>query len=171
MPRPTAGAHRAPPTRRTRRGPAPASAAGRNDANPLDSMGDVNLASGRLAEAEKFYLEAHNKDAGFLNQGDLLKAAVAHLYSGDLAGADKIAGQYFEARQAAKDPILDYRRAQWMWITGRRREGMERMQAFARSAQAENSPLRDVASRAEAELAVWNLMAGDRTAAAELAAH
>ena len=53
------------------------------DANPLHSMGDINLASGRLAEAERFYLQAAQKDPDFLNGGDLLKAAMAHLMTAD----------------------------------------------------------------------------------------
>jgi tetratricopeptide (TPR) repeat protein len=138
-----------------------------NEANPFDSMGDINLISGRLDEAEKFYLEANRKDPAFFNQGALLKAAIARLLSGDVTGADKIAGQYFDSRREAKDQIVDYRRAEWLWLTGHRKEAMQQMQAFAQSA--ENTPLRDVASRADAELALWSLMLGDRAAASQLA--
>jgi Flp pilus assembly protein TadD len=141
------------------------------EANPLDSMGDINFASGRLAEAEKFYLEAHRKDPNFLNQGDLLKAAIARIYTGDIAGATQLSGQYFDARRQMKDPIVDYQVAQWSWLTGHRREAVQQMQAFVRTAEAENSPLHDVGSRAESEMAVWKLMLGDRAEAAQLAAH
>jgi Flp pilus assembly protein TadD len=133
------------------------------EVNPLDSMGDVNLASGRLAEAERFYLEANRKDPNFINQGELLKAAMARLLTGDAAGADKIAAQYFDARQKAKDLLLDYRRAQWNWLTGHHKEAMQQMHAVV---QAE-SP--DVAALAGAEIALWNLMLGDRAAAAQAA--
>ena len=51
------------------------------DANPLDSLGDVNLLSGHLREAEGFYLEAARKDPAFLNGGDLFKAAIRRTIS------------------------------------------------------------------------------------------
>ena len=138
------------------------------DPNPLDSLGDVYFASGKLAEAEKFYLESIQKDPNFNNQGALLKAAVARLYSGDIAAADQAADRYFDARAKAKDPILDYRRAQWLWLTGRRKEGYRQMQVFADAM--ENSNLRDASSRADAELSLWSLMLGDRAAATQLSA-
>lgn len=137
-----------------------------NDANPLDSLGDVYFASGKLLEAEQFYLDAFQKNPDFLNQGDLLKAAIARLFTGDRATADQAAERYFNARAQAKDPILEYRRAQWQWLTGRRREAIRQMQAFADAN--ESTPLRDTAARAYAELALWNLMLGDRTAAQQL---
>ncbi|MEI9972662.1 MAG: hypothetical protein WDO73_11725 [Ignavibacteriota bacterium] len=49
-----------------------------------------------------------------------MKAAMAHLMTGDVAGADTLAQQYFDARAKAKDPTrrrtqgavgLDYRAA------------------------------------------------------------
>jgi tetratricopeptide (TPR) repeat protein len=138
------------------------------EANPLDSLGDVYLMSGKLAEAEKYYLEAFQKDPNFLNQGDLLKAAIARLYSGNVASADSAAKRYFDAREKANDPILAYRRAQWLWLTGHRKDAYRQMQAFADGA--ENTPLRDASSRAYAELSLWSLMMGDRGAATQLAA-
>jgi Flp pilus assembly protein TadD len=138
-----------------------------NEANPLDSMGDINLASGRLAEAEGFYLQAAQKDPGFLNGGELLKAAMAHLMTADVAGADGIARRYFDARTAAKDPVVEYRRAQWAWMSGRRRPAILQMEAFAHGL--ETGPLREIASRAYAEAALWHLMVGDGPAAAQLA--
>jgi tetratricopeptide (TPR) repeat protein len=138
-----------------------------NEANPLDSMGDINLVSGRFAEAEDFYLQAAQKDPDFLNGGELLKAAMAHLMTADVAGADAIARRYFDARTAAKDPVVEYRRAQWAWISGRRRPAILQMEAFARGL--ETGPLREVGSRAYAEFAMWNLMVGDRAAAAQMA--
>ncbi|HXA51958.1 MAG TPA: hypothetical protein VNV86_16695, partial [Candidatus Acidoferrum sp.] len=137
------------------------------EANPLDSLGDIHLASGKLAEAEKFYLEAFQKDPNFLNQGDLLKAAIARLYSGDVASADEAAKRYFDARAKANDPILAYRQAQWLWLTGRRKDAYKQMQAFADAN--ENTPLRDTSSRAYAEISLWSLMLGDRAAAKQLA--
>jgi tetratricopeptide (TPR) repeat protein len=138
-----------------------------NEANPLDSMGDVHLIAGRLADAENFYLQAAKKDPNFQNNGALIKAALARLLSGDASGANHLAEQYMAARVEAKDPIVDYRRAQWTWISGRRKAAAQQMGAFALAG--ESGPLRDMASRAYAELAVWGLMSGDREGAARLA--
>ncbi len=137
------------------------------EANPLDSQGDVNLLAGRLREAENLYLQAAKKDPNFESGGDLWKAAMARLMSGDVAGADTLFQQYIQAREAAKDPVVEYRQAEWSWISGRRKSACQRLEAFARGA--ENGPLREFASRAYSQLAVWSLVMGDRTAAAQLA--
>jgi len=138
-----------------------------NEPNPLDSMGDVNLSAGRLADAENFYLQSLKKDPKFQNNNGLLKAALARLLSGDVAGANNLAEQYLAARAEAKDTIVDYRRAQWSWISGRRKAAAQQMGAFALAA--ESGPLREIASRAYAELALWSVMSGDRDGAARLA--
>jgi Tfp pilus assembly protein PilF len=137
------------------------------DANPLDSQADVNLLAGRLREAESLYVQADKKDRNFLGGGDLFKAAMARLMTGDVAGADALAKQYVDARAEAKDPVVEYRKAQWSWVSGRRQAACQRMEAFARGAS--DGPLREVASRAYAELAMWNLVLGNRGAAAPLA--
>jgi tetratricopeptide (TPR) repeat protein len=137
------------------------------EANPLDSQGDVNLLAGRLRQAESFYLQAARVDPKFLGGGDLWKAAMARLMSGDVGGADTLAQQYMQAREAAKDPVAEYRKAEWSWVSGRRRAACQGLETFARGAG--NGPLREVASRAYSQLAVWNLVLGDRAAAAEMA--
>ena len=137
------------------------------EANPLDSQGDVNLLAGRLPQAESLYLQAAKKDPNSESGGDLWKAAMARLMSGDVAGADTLFQQYIQAREAAKDPVAEYRQAEWSWISGRRKSACQRIEAFARGA--ESGPLREIASRAYSQLAVWSLVMGDRTAAAQLA--
>jgi len=137
------------------------------EANPLDSQGDVNLLAGRLRQAENLYLQAARKDPNFESGGDLWKAAMARLMSGDVAGADKLAQQYIEGRQAAKDPVTEYRKAEWSWLSGRRKSAWQGLETFARGA--ENGPLREAASGAYSQLAIWSLVLGDRAAAAQLA--
>jgi Tfp pilus assembly protein PilF len=137
------------------------------DANALDSMGDVNLLVGRLREAETFYLQAAKQDRNFLNGGDFFKAAMARLMSGDVEGADTLNKQFVDARAAVKDPLADYHRAQWHWISGRRKAGFSDMQAFAQNA--ETSRIRGAASEAYSQLAIWSMALGDRAAAARLA--
>jgi Flp pilus assembly protein TadD len=138
-----------------------------SDANPLDSTGDVHLAAGRLTDAESFYLQAAKKDPNFQNNGALLKAALARLLTGDAPGANLLAERYLASRLEAKDPIVDYRRAQWTWISGRRKAAAQQMGAFALAS--ESGPLREIASRAYAELAIWSLQSGDRDGGARLA--
>jgi tetratricopeptide (TPR) repeat protein len=137
------------------------------DSNPLDSLGDVNLLAGRLREAEGFYLQSARKNAHFDTDGSLFKAAIARLMTGDIGGADALFQRYAEARAADHDPALDYRKAEWSWAAGRRRAACAGMEAFARGA--ETTPLRELAARGFAELAVWRLMLGDREAAAQAA--
>jgi Flp pilus assembly protein TadD len=136
------------------------------EANPIDSLGDIYLVAGKFAEAESSYLETVKAFPGFLGDIDLMKAAMARLMTGDVAAADKVAGQYFAARQQAKDPLVDYRRAQWDWVAGRRRQAARAMEAFARASEA-NPGLRDAASHAWSDLTVWRLMLGDRDGATQ----
>jgi len=137
------------------------------DANALDSLGDVNLIAGHLREAGEFYVQAETKNAALLADGDWLKAAMARLMSGDVSGADGFARQYLDARAAAKDPAVEFHRAEWQWVSGRRKEGYRLLAAFARGA--EIGPLRETASRAYSELAMWSLALGERAAAAQMA--
>jgi Tfp pilus assembly protein PilF len=133
------------------------------NANPLDSMGDVSLAIGRLPEAEAFYLAAAKKNPEFYAGVDFLKAATAWLMSGDTARADDAARQYFAARTAAHDPLVELRQAEWQWISGRRKAAYQQMEKLAAS------PQREMAAQATAEMAVWCLMMGNREAATVLA--
>ena len=133
------------------------------DANPFDSMGDVNLISGHFAEAEALYLQAARKTPHFELDSSLFKAAIARLMSGDVAGADGLARQYLDARAAEKDPALGYRNAEWLWVSGRRKEAAVQMEAFARAVP--SGPERELASRAYSILAIWKLTTGDRAGA------
>jgi Tfp pilus assembly protein PilF len=138
-----------------------------SEANPIDSLGDVNLLLGHLREAENFYLQAMKKDPAFLNGGGFFKAAMARLMTGDIPGAGRLDQQFLDARSKAKDPLVDLRAAQWAWTTGHRSEALERTIAFARRAEA--GPLRQVASEAYGQAAVWQLALGHRDHAAPLA--
>ena len=137
------------------------------DPNALDSLGDVNLLLGHLREAENFYLQAARKDPAFQAGGDLRKAAMARLMTGDLAGAEMLDQQFLQARTAARDPLVDFYRAEWLWTSGRRRQAAERLEAFANASS--NGPLKQAASEAYSELTVWSLAIGKREAAAQLA--
>jgi tetratricopeptide (TPR) repeat protein len=133
--------------------------------NPLDSLGDVHFVLGHYGEAEQFYLAARAKAPGFLNGGEWLKAAQARLMTGDVTGATALFNHFLAERQAAHDSFAEYHAAAWSWQTGGRRAAIERMDRLARAAQA--GPLREVASRADAQAALWLLELGDGAAAAE----
>jgi len=134
-----------------------------SDPNPLDSRGDVNLLEGRLPEAEALYLQAAKRDPHFLNGGDWLKAAMARLMTGDRAGADSLSENYAQARFALSDPGADVYRAQWLFLSGRRREGYRSLEAIAQRDGA--GPARILAAEAHAQLAIWGLYLGDRAGA------
>jgi tetratricopeptide (TPR) repeat protein len=132
------------------------------DANPLDSTGDAYYAFGRFAEAEKNYKDAEAKDPNFAANGSLLKAAYALLAIGDLAGADAVFDQYAQARVKAKDATIEYRRAEWEYLTGRRKAALDHLEALASGAGKDSA---DRASQAYCQLAVWSLCLGDRARA------
>lgn len=128
------------------------------EGNPLDSLGDVHVAMGRFAEAGRFYLEAWQRDPAFLGGGTVFKAAQVRAMAGDVAGADKLFEKYLEARRAAGDRLLEYRRAEWEWRTGRRRAALDRLGKFAAAAT-------DPAGLTWGQLAMWRLTLGDEEGA------
>jgi len=140
-----------------------------NEPNPLDSLGDAHFALGHFGEAEQFYLAAHAKDAAFLSGGEVLKAAQARLMTGDVPGATALFQRYLGEREAAHDPHAPLYAAAWSWQTGARRAaiaGLDRLaQTITRSDAA--GPMREVASRADAQSAIWLLNVGDRAGAVE----
>jgi Flp pilus assembly protein TadD len=136
--------------------------------NAGDTLGDMHLIQGHLSDAEQTYLENGKKHPEFFAGLDFLKAAMARLMTGDVSGADGIAQQYFDARTAAKDPLLSVRKAQWAWISGRRKAAIEQLQQVVGSAP-ESGQNRVVAAHAASELAMWTLMTGNRQGASDMA--
>ena len=130
-----------------------------NEPNPLDSLGDVHFALRHYNEAEQFYIAAHAKSAGFLNGGELLKAAQARLMTGDIAGATKLFNSFLAERQSNHDPFAEFHAATWSWQTGARRTAIERVSRLAP----------EVAATADAQAALWLLELGDGPGAAERA--
>lgn len=137
-----------------------------NEANPLDSMADILLMYGRLREAEELYVQADKKDRKLLSAGDLLKAAMARLMTGDVPGANALAKQFFDARAQLHDPTVPIHQAEWLWISGDRKGAMLQLQGLAHST--ESGGQKDVASLAYSDLAIWSLLLGDRAGAAQL---
>jgi len=130
------------------------------EANPLDSLGDVHFRVGRFADAEQFYRQAYTKNPRGAGLASLAKAAQARLMTGDIPGADAIYGDYLKALESAKDPLVELRRAHWLYLSGRKQAAVQRLQKLARRA---THP--EIRARVNAHLAVWRLERGDRARA------
>jgi tetratricopeptide (TPR) repeat protein len=134
-----------------------------SDPNPTDSLGDVELLTGHPREAEAFYIEAAKQDPRFLDGGDWLKSAMARLSTGDVAGADALSENYVQVRFQAGNPAAELYRAQWRFLSGRRREACRALETIAR--RQGNDAARALSEQAHAQLAIWSLYLGDRSAA------
>jgi tetratricopeptide (TPR) repeat protein len=109
-------------------------------------LGEIYFYNGDFAAAEKSFLQAGGGR-------ELLKAAEAHLMTGDLAGADAL----FQKQQPH-----ELERAQWEFLTGRRKQAMARVEKLM-AAAGEPGVL------AAAQLSFWRLQTGDRAGATKLA--
>ncbi len=87
--------------------------------NSLDSLGEVYFMRGKFAEAEKYFLRAHQSNPALLQGQDLLKAAYARWLAGDQKGADALMARYLEFRRQQNDVLVDWREASWLFSTGR----------------------------------------------------
>jgi Flp pilus assembly protein TadD len=136
-----------------------------NDANPLDSRGDIQYWFGKYADAADSYAAAFAKTPGFLNGGDLYKEAWAKFLAGDKAAADLSMDRFRDVREKAKDPSIDLFAASWLYRTGRAQEAVALLRKTPDSDAPAISPI--VRAETAAQLAVWDLLAGDRAAAAK----
>ncbi len=134
------------------------------EANPIDSLGDVYYWFGRFAEAERAYREAYSKDPSLEGGAELYKVAWARLMQGDLNAADAAFAEFLQARKTAGDSLVEYRQAQWEYLTGRHREAAARLDRFASSARPGEAAV------SYAQLAVWAVEGRDRRRAGEYAA-
>lgn len=136
-----------------------------NDANPLDSRGDIQYWFGKYANAADSYVAANAKVPGFLDGGELYKGAWAEFLAGDKNAADALLTQFRDVREKAKDPAIDLFAASWFYRTGRAKDAV----ALLRKTPATDAPPISPIVRAEmaTQLAVWDLLAGDRASAAK----
>ncbi|MEP6715711.1 MAG: hypothetical protein ABJC09_09050 [Terriglobia bacterium] len=128
-----------------------------NDPNPLDSTGDIHYLFRKYSEAAASYLAANAKSPEFQLGGELYKAAWAKFNAGDKTGADAAFAQFKAVRLKAKAPGVWLFEADWLYRTGRKKEALA-------IAAARPGP------EAKSQIAVWDLLAGDRSAAARAAA-
>ncbi len=89
------------------------------EANALDSQGEALFLFGQFAAAEKYFLDAHQKDPNLLQGSDLLKAAYARWLAGNLDKAEEIFDQYLKYRSDQNDVAVGWRQAVWLYATGR----------------------------------------------------
>jgi tetratricopeptide (TPR) repeat protein len=123
------------------------------DPNPPDSIGDVDYMYRKFTDAASNYLQANTKSPQFQTGGELYKAAWAQFKAGDKTKADASFHQFRAAREKAGATGLDLFEADWLYRTGRRKEAMDMLR------KAPASPI------IAAQLAIWDLLAGDRAAA------
>ncbi len=137
------------------------------DANPSDSIGDVNYLFRRFSDAATNYLEANRKQPGFEGYTDLYKAAWARFRAGDAKGADALMSQFRSERLkgAPSDGGVELLWADWLYRTNRQSEAV----AGLRKVAAETKP-GGLRIDAELQLTFWDLMQNDRARATEDAA-
>jgi tetratricopeptide (TPR) repeat protein len=134
-----------------------------DEVNPLDSMGEVSFYLGDFTGAERYFLQAHEKNPGEFAGGELIKAAQARLMLGDLPAADAIFQRYLGLLQHSQGALAGYQQAQWEFLTGRRKAAIARLEKLAPALGGEARAL------ALCQLSIWKLETGDSKAAAELA--
>jgi Tfp pilus assembly protein PilF len=120
------------------------------EANPLDSLGELNFYLGRFADAEKAFLGAYELNNASLGGGELYRAALCRYLIGDRAKADDLVRKYLEFRQKLNDPLVTLREAIWLYSTGRHEEARQKIASI-------DSPA------AKTQLALWDIAEGKRS--------
>ena len=129
-----------------------------------DSLGEVSFYLGDYSSAERYFLQAHEKNPAEFAGGELIKAAQARLMMGDLPAADAVFQRYLGLLQHSQSNLAGYQQAQWEFLTGRRREAIARLEKLVTGVEGEAQAL------ALCQLSIWKLETGDSKAAADLAA-
>ncbi|MCU1328103.1 MAG: Tetratricopeptide 2 repeat protein [Bryobacterales bacterium] len=133
-----------------------------NDANPLDSTGDVHFLFRKYSEAAASYGASVNKDPALQLGASLYKQAWAKFYAGDRAGGDKLIDQLRTQREKANVTNFHLFQADWLYRTGREKEAVALLR---KESQSQTSPEARVSC--VEQLVVWDLLGGDRAAAAK----
>jgi len=134
------------------------------EANPLDSLGEVSFYLHDYADAENYFLQAHEKNPAEFAGGELIKAAQARLMMGDLTAADALFQRYLGLLQHSQGALAGYQQAQWEFLTGRQKAAIARIEKLVPAMEGEAKAL------ALCQLSIWKLETGDSKAAADLSA-
>jgi len=134
------------------------------NANALDSLGEVSFYLGDFAGAANYFLQAQAKNPGQFRGVELLKAAQARLMLGDLAGADALFQKYIGSPPDSVSGPAALEQAQWEFLTGRRKGAIARLEKLIPQLDSDRQSL------AYSQLSIWKLLTGDAQSAAALAA-
>ncbi len=132
------------------------------DPNPDDSIGDIHFMYRKFTEAANSYQASITKMPFFEGGASLYKGAWAKYYAGDKAGADKLFAQFRTEHEKKGTPNLDIFEADWLYRTGRQQQAV----TFLREAVLKLDKV-DAQVACYEILVVWDLLAGDREAAAK----
>jgi tetratricopeptide (TPR) repeat protein len=135
----------------------------RENANALDSLGEVNFYLGDFAKATAYFLEAQKRNPDQFGGAELLKAAQAKLMTGDLRDGDGLFQQYIASGSSSQRANAGLEQAQWEFLTGRRKAGVARLEKLVQQLDS------DGRSIALCQLSIWKLETGDSKTAAVLA--
>ena len=134
------------------------------DPNPPDSLGDVHYLYRKFKAAAAAYQQAYAKAPQFQAGGALYKSAWAKFKAGDQAGADADFAEFRKVRQAAGTFVLVS--ADWLYRTGRQKEAVAELRKALEPGASKDA---EAAGKVVIydQLAIWELLAGDRAAAAK----
>lgn len=132
------------------------------DANPPDSIGDLNYSFRKFGDAAASYMDAHMKQPDFQQGGDLYKAAWAKFRAGDKAGAESLFSQFSTERAKSSTGIVELYAADWLYRTGHESEAIAALRKLV--SETASAPLR---ADAYAQLTIWDLLQRDRAQAAK----
>jgi tetratricopeptide (TPR) repeat protein len=93
-----------------------------DDANALDSLGEVHYLSGEFGKAAEFFQGAYSKSPQFDGGRALLKAAYARLLDGQFAPAAQTLEQYSKVH--ANLPAMEVARAHFLYASGDRKAAL-----------------------------------------------
>lgn len=101
------------------------------DLNVLDSLGEIYFVAGNFNEAEKAFLNAFEKENSLFGGGESYRAGICRYLMGDVPSADQHFTNYIEYRKKLKDPLIEVRRAIWLYETGRAEASIQKLQQLA----------------------------------------
>jgi tetratricopeptide (TPR) repeat protein len=132
------------------------------DANPLDSIGDLNYSFGKFKEAADGYMQARDAQPDFEQYGDLFKGAWAKFNAGDKPGADALFSRFRAERERIANALIPLMTADWLYRTGRKSEALDSLRATIAATASET-----IRANAYAQLTIWELLGHDRERAAK----
>ena len=127
--------------------------------NPADSLGEVLMMAGRFQEAERSFASSFEKGPEFNAGAAMEKAALACWLRGDETAARQRLDQFLKSRTGHGDMLVDWRRARWLYITGKPDEARQLLLTVRSSGPP------PVKAFSLASLALWSAESGDRAAA------